>query len=178
MTRILFTLAAFLAAAVAGHLLMIRAIPSIVMGKAIDALIELDAPMHAFALSPKMTPQTQTVVRPSPDLAYSICIFDLAKGDVMVEAAPWRDYASLSVFDASTNNVFVTSLEQDVEAPRGVMITKAGRDADAPAGLPLLSLDANRGVILIRRLAPTQALFDEAAALTAQDKCALRERPA
>jgi uncharacterized membrane protein len=62
---------------------------------------------------------SRVVVRPSPDLLYSICPFDLSKGDLRVQAqVPPGTYWSVSVFDADTNNIFV---ENDRQARSGTV---------------------------------------------------------
>ncbi|MGB3754558.1 MAG: DUF1254 domain-containing protein [Parerythrobacter sp.] len=88
-------------------------------------LTALGTPQHAFRLAPRMTPQTQTVVRPSPDLAYSICLYDLtaAPEGLLVTMAAFDDYASLSFFDARTDNfatVRGTGRDLTVAAAAGV----------------------------------------------------------
>ncbi|MGA7713207.1 MAG: DUF1254 domain-containing protein [Rhizomicrobium sp.] len=60
---------------------------------------------------------SRVVVRPSPDLLYSICPFDLSKGDLRVQAeVPPGTYWSVSVFDADTNNIFVENDRQAKDA--------------------------------------------------------------
>ena len=53
------------------------------------------------------------VVRPSPDLLYSACPFDLSKGPLKITAhVPHSTYWSVSGFDAATNNFFVRDDQQ------------------------------------------------------------------
>ena len=70
-----------LASIAAGHAVVLFGAPSFIMGKAMAAMEERDVPTHAFALAKRMTPETQRVVRPSPDLAYSLCLFDFSSSD-------------------------------------------------------------------------------------------------
>ena len=47
------------------------------------------------------TPDNQPIVRPSPDLAYSSCPYDLSNGPLLINYVPVVGrYSSLSVFDA------------------------------------------------------------------------------
>ena len=52
----------------------------------------------------------RAIVRPSPDLLYAGCAFDLADGPLRIQATVPRDtYWSLSMFAANTDNFFVVN---------------------------------------------------------------------
>jgi uncharacterized membrane protein len=95
--------------------------------------------------APPPTHESFAVVMPSPDLAYSICIFDLADGPVQVIADfPEGAYWSISAYASNTDNFFVAN-DQTSNAPpaRFVFGTKAdGDDVIVPP--------SRRGVILLR----------------------------
>ncbi|WP_411341718.1 DUF1254 domain-containing protein [Sphingopyxis sp. J-6] len=97
------------------------------------------------------TPERQPVVRPSPDLAYSSCPYDLSAGPVSIDVAPVAGrYSSLSVFDAATDVIFVRN---DVEAggkPYRIIVARAGQAV--PAGAEVVRTDHDRGIALIRLL--------------------------
>ena len=97
------------------------------------------------------TPERQPVVRPSPDLAYSSCAYDLSSGPVAIDVTPVQGrYSSLSIFDAATDVIFVRN---DVEAggkPYRVVVARAGQAV--PAGAAVVRTDHDRGIALIRLL--------------------------
>ncbi|MBL8650176.1 MAG: DUF1254 domain-containing protein [Sphingopyxis sp.] len=97
------------------------------------------------------SPQRQPVVRPSPDLAYSSCSYDLSAGPVAIDVTPVPGrYSSLSIFDAATDVIFVRN---DVEAegkPYRIIVARAGQTA--PAGAEVVRTDHDRGIALIRLL--------------------------
>jgi len=97
------------------------------------------------------SPQRQPVVRPSPDLAYSSCPYDLSAGPVAIEVTPVAGrYSSLSVFDAATDVIFVRN---DVEAggkPYRIVVARDGQTV--PAGAEVVRTDHDRGIALIRLL--------------------------
>jgi uncharacterized membrane protein len=67
-------------------------------------------PANQFAFAPMTTADNQTIVRPSPDLSYSTCVFDMSKGPVLVDVQPVPDhYWSVSIFDARTDVAAVRS---------------------------------------------------------------------
>lgn len=165
----------FVTAAVAGlaaHVFTVQAAPAFIMGRAMDAMAQRGVPLHAFSLAPRTTPQTQTVVRPSPDLAYSVCRFDFDQldGPLTVRMAAWDGYSSVSFFDAETNN-FLTVRGDGVA--REVVLH--GPDAKAQTGA---RSPTAKGLILIRRLAPTAADYDRVTRISASDLCTADPSPA
>ena len=47
-----------------------------------------DGASNRFVFSKMATADNQPIVRPSPDLSYSTCVFDLSKGPVLVDVTP------------------------------------------------------------------------------------------
>ncbi|WP_114521631.1 DUF1254 domain-containing protein [Altererythrobacter sp. ZODW24] len=167
MKRLLGPLALAVIAALAGHFLVLQQAPSFIMDRALVMLEQRGIPLHGFQLAERMTPETQSVVRPSPDLAYSACRFDFdeAPDGIKVRMAATPDYASLSFFDANTNN-FLT-LRGEGETRETILLPPGS--AEPPEGSAVSP--TTRGVILIRRLAPTQEAYDAVAAIAAGDAC-------
>ncbi len=172
MIRTVAALALFALAAVVGHWTVISAAPGFIMTTAMGRLEEQGLPLHAFVLAPRATPQNQVIVRPSPDLAYSLCRFDLSDGPVLIEGEVWTAYASLSVYDAKTDNVFATSLDSARDEPRAVIVAMQGQSAGDRAGeRAIVRLTSPQGLALIRRLAPSDALYARAAIAAEGDRC-------
>ncbi len=142
---------------IAAHFAIVYLAPQFIMDRAYTMLGERGTPMHGFQLAPQMRPETQSVVRPSPDLAYSGCRFDLsqAPNGLRVRMAAYDGYSSLSFFDAQTNN-FIT-LRGDGKA-KEVVLTRENSPSE-------------KGIILIRRLAPTQSEYAAAAQIARGDVC-------
>lgn len=90
--------------------------------------------------------ESRFVVRPSPDLAYSVCVFDLGKGPVAIDAfVPPQRYWSLSVFDATTDNIFSVN-DRAVRGGRyALTLTKDGANGS-------LTVPGGKGIALIRIL--------------------------
>ena len=164
--RSLIALLVLLASIAVGHAAVLFLAPSFIMGKAMTAMEDRGIPTHAFRLAERMTPQSQTVVRPSPDLAYSLCLFDFSDGaqSVEIETAPWRDYASVSAFDAQTNNFATVRGNGEQIALRLLPPGANARDNAVVA-------PSEKGIVLIRRLAPTQEAYEEVAAIAPADTC-------
>jgi len=86
----------------------------------------------------------------------------------------WPDYGSLSIFDADTDNVYAGSLDARLpEAPgtRRIIVALAGQTVDAAEGVDVVIVKKPEALALIRRLAPSQGLYDAAAALVPISTC-------
>jgi uncharacterized membrane protein len=166
MMRWLGPLATALICAAAAHAATLHFAPAMIMNRAMDALAERGVALHRFTAPQRVTPQTQSVVRSSPDLYYALCRYDLSDPGktLALRMAAWPDYQSLSFFDARTNN-FATL--RGAGETVNVRLLAPGSAARAGA---IVSPTAS-GVILIRRLAPDGESFAAAAAASAQDMC-------
>lgn len=97
------------------------------------------------------TAQNQPIVRPSPDLAYSSCPYDLSHGPLLIKVtpAPGR-YSSLSIFDARTDVVFVRNDLQAGGKPYEIIVARP--DQAVPKGQEVVRVNYDRGIALIRLL--------------------------
>lgn len=119
-----------------------------------------NAPTNAMAHAPMMTAEQRTIVRPSPDLAYSTCLFDLADGPIEISVEPIdAPYWSLSVFDSRTNVVFVRNDSETDDGP--VHITLARDDQTVAQDIETIRIPSDRGIALVRILLTDRGSFDE-----------------
>jgi uncharacterized membrane protein len=109
-------------------------------------------------------------------LAYSACRFDLseAPNGVRVKMASYDGYSSLSFFDAQTNNF--RTIRGNGEARETVLLPSDYTFAASSAGLIVTHPDMTRapsqkGIILIRRLAPTDDDYAKVAEASVGDLC-------
>lgn len=157
-----------LASAAAAHAVTLNFAPAVIMNRAMTALEHRGVALHAFTAPQRINPQTQTVVRSSPDLYYALCRYDLGDPDMRLDLIMenWPDYQSLSFFDAQTDN-FVTM--RGTGERISVRLLPPGSSAQDGA----IVSPTTKGVILIRRLAPDSARFDAAAEAGRGDACRL-----
>ncbi|MEL7540788.1 MAG: DUF1254 domain-containing protein [Pseudomonadota bacterium] len=163
--RLIIAVMVFAVCACAGHFFVLSQIPGLVIGKAHQALQDQGIGQNVWVQTPRQTPQSQRIVRPSPDIAYAICRFDTRDGPVRISAPTWDGYGSLSIFNDRTDNVFVQDLSE-ISTFDGITVRRRADDSSPDA----LILDGD-GIALIRRLAPTQDAFDRAAVLVADARC-------
>jgi uncharacterized membrane protein len=168
MKRWLGPVLVMLAVAAAAHAAALHFAPSLIMSRAMAALAERGVALHRFTQPARITPQTQQVVRSSPDLYYALCRYDLggAGAQVALTMAAWPDYQSLSFFDARTDN-FAT-LRGSGKAVSVTLLPPGSPTAQGAIVSP-----TTKGVILIRRLAPSASDFAAAAQAGAGDQCEL-----
>jgi uncharacterized membrane protein len=87
----------------------------------------------------------------------------------------WPEYGSLSIFEADTDNVYASSLDTRAEGTPGtrrVIVALEGQDLSAAGAAEQVILKKPEAMALIRRLAPTQAAYEAAAALIPASRCA------
>lgn len=126
---------AFALAAGVGHVATILAAPPAIMHVALGKLSQDRSVINRFVFGERVTQQSRNVVRPSPDLAYASCVYDLSDGPLLVSAAPSPDggYVSISVFDARTDNIAVFDTSQ---FPQGIRFVLAREGAGCSGRLP------------------------------------------
>lgn len=162
-------LLAMLATAVIAAIGGLFAMPHVIMGIAIDRMAER-AGENKFYHAPLTTPENQTIVRPSPDLAYSACAYDLSRGPVRIEVQPLPGrYSSLSIFDARTDVIFVRNDAQARGQAYG--ITLALPHHSVGAGADVVRTDYSRGIALVRLLLKEPGEAAEVEAARAKSTC-------
>lgn len=125
---------------------------------------------NRFAFSAMSTADNQPIVRPSPDLSYSTCVFDLSKGPVLVDVAPVPDrYWSVSIFDARTDVAAVRSDRDTDGKPARLALMKSGQIV--PQDYEPVVLRYDRGLALIRILLANPDEFPTIDAIRRKSTC-------
>jgi uncharacterized membrane protein len=157
-----------LIAGVVTHLAIIHAAPRVAMNIAIERIGE--GRVNAWRFGERVTPESRAIVRPSPDFAYSACPYDLSRGPVVISVAPWDQYWSLSLYADNSDNFFTLN---DREARYGGEITLVRAGAAHPeGGSMVIESPSQRGIALVRRLAPRAQNYVAAAQTAREDVCA------
>ena len=103
---------------------------------------------------PLSTAASRVIVLPSPDLAYALCVYDLRKGPVDIDAAPdWPSYWSVALYAANTDNYLVRNDRQAQQRPvHWRLQLSATPHRLLPAGRETVVAPAARGLVLLRVL--------------------------
>ena len=123
----------------------------------------------------------RTVVRPSPDLLYTVCVFDLSKGDLQISAPVPDSYASVSGFAADSSNFFAVNdrtatISKDGRKRFELLLTRRAAPA-AATGTQVVVSPSDRGLVLFRTLiTDDSALPGLQAGFQSQQHCILKPR--
>jgi len=164
--------AATLVIALAVHLASIVLIPHVVMDRTLG-LMTRNADFNTMRFTPRPTSVSRAIVRPSPDLLYSTCPYDLSRGPLLVWArVPHGTYWSVSAFAANTDNFFVRN---DRQASKGevrfVLLAPDAKAAPDANGAIRVRSPTTRGLVLIRTLINDDANLSEIDAERRQARC-------
>jgi uncharacterized membrane protein len=171
MNRQLKLLGLFAGAAVLGHIGLVVAVPHVLMRVVMNRMSGDGAAVNQFQFGDRTTKDSRRVVRPSPDLAYASCVYDLSKGPLLISAAPSPEggYASLSVFAGNSDNIAALDT---TEFPGGIRFVLVRAGQAAPVGERVVESPTDKGIILDRRLAPSEKLFAKVDQARRADSCA------
>ena len=76
-----------LALAVVFHLLTVTLFPRVIMAVAIRRILNRSgSEINTLIHSPRVTVDSRQVVKPSPDLLYSICVYDVSEKPLRITA--------------------------------------------------------------------------------------------
>lgn len=152
--------------------------PQIVMAEVMDRISERGTMRHVWRAGPRTGPDSRVIVRPSPDLSYAACVYDLSEGPVRIQVAPWDDYWSLSLYALDTDNFWTAN---DRDYPDGLTIDLMppgfGEETASAPGIIQVQSETTAGVALIRRLAPDAGRHAQAVALLEGDRCTTDRTP-
>jgi len=173
MTRnwLLPILAGLAVAAVAWHGTLL-ATPYVLMSAAMKKISSANGNGRAnvFGFGEMATADRQPIVRPSPDLVYSSCVFNLSQGPVLVDVAPVPGkYWSVSIFDARTDVAAVRSDRDTGGKPARLALVRKGQVA--PKGYDVVQLDHDKGIALMRILLSDPAEYAEVDAIRRKSTC-------
>ena len=155
MIRRLKTVLIFIVAVVAIHLLTIWAAPRLIMQVVMNGSRAQALNMqNRAAFSAPITAASRDVVMPSPDMLYSMCVFDLSKGPVRIAANPeLKTYWSIALYAANSDNFFVVNDRQAAGAPVDLWLVGPDTKAmAAPPGSKLVASPSTQGFLLMRVL--------------------------
>ena len=156
-------IAAMLLVAAAVHAATLLLLPRFIMLRTMAGMTKLAGAANTIAHAPRATWRSRGVVRPSPDLLYSFCIYDLgaAGGAVRVSAHDMpQSYWSVSVFDADTNNFYALNDEQSKTGAADFILMPQARSAEA-GRVPIVGAPTSRGIVLFRTLVNDEARLAE-----------------
>ncbi len=136
--------------AVMFHIITINAYPYYVMLKLKKSR---EGAMNAIVHAPVISAESREVVRPSSDLLYSVCGYDLSEKPLRVTAAiPEDTYWSVSMFADNTDNFFVMN-DRELESKEvDIVLIRKGDGYTAEGNTMVVESPSKKGVVLLRML--------------------------
>jgi len=141
------------------HVVAVAALPRLIMGRVLR-VFAAQGGEGVFVHPALATDASRTIVRPSPDLAYSSALFDVSQRPLHVTVPVTAPYTSLSGFAANTDNFFAVN-DQTAGGPViDVVIVGPSTPGDVRLlGARVFQSPSDRGVLLVRRVVPSPDAF-------------------
>jgi len=142
--------------AVVAYIAVLGGTPYLIMGRTMKGVANR-AGGYNTALSGGQLPTSASrgVVRPSPDLLYTACAFDVSGGPVLIAGAPSDAYWSVALYAANTDNFYVLDDRQAAGKPVAIVLVSQDRLQSIPADYKtarIVEPPSKRGIVLFRYL--------------------------
>ena len=153
---------ATLALAVIFHLATVMTIPRLAMKTAHKRILKKSgARINTLLHSSRVTVDSRDVVKPSPDLLYSLCVYDVSEKPLRITAPVPDTYWSISFYQTNTDNFYVLNDRQAKTNPVNILLV--GPDMTVPeiANAQVVVASTTRGVFLLRSLIMDESKLDD-----------------
>lgn len=134
------------------HWLAVANTPTIIMSRVMSAMGTRN--VNQIAHTERATAAARRIVKPSPDLFYSLCVFDVTRQPLKITtAAPTDTYWSVAFYAANTDNFFVLNDAQANGQPATIVLM--GPDQAVPPqseGTRIVTAPTTKGIVLFRTL--------------------------
>jgi uncharacterized membrane protein len=171
MKRWSYRILATLALAAVFHVLTVMALPRAMMVAFSWKGKDLGQRSNVLYHGPRVTADSRTVVRPSPDLLYSACAYDVSKAPLRISALVPDTYWSLSFFASNTDNFFVINDREVKTNPLDILLVGPGMSYKNPGNAQVVTSPSNRGVAIIRILITDENRIEELTKIQRQASC-------
>lgn len=126
--------------------------PTIIMSRAMAAIGGKGT--NVITHGERATAAARRIVKPSPDLLYSQCVYDVSRRPLKItSAAPTDTYWSVALYAANTDNFFVLNDTQAKGLPATIILMGPGQTVPPqPDGTHVVTAPSTKGVVLFRTL--------------------------
>lgn len=150
-------LAGTIALAAVFHILTVFALPYGIMNRAMAGIANQAGGVNKPVYPERANAAARGIVRPSPDLLYTACVYDVSAQPVKLTSPVPDTYWSLSTFASNTDNFFVVN-DRQVKSDRVEIILAANEEAGSGKGIPVIVAPSSKGIVLFRSLVPSEDL--------------------
>lgn len=134
------------------HWFVISTAPSVIMWRAMARVAQ--ARVNSISHGERATEESRAIVKPSPDLLYSTCSFDISRRPLkIVTGAPADTYWSVALYADNTDNFFVLNDTKAQGQAATIILLGPGQSAPVDtAGTITVNSPSTRGLVLFRTL--------------------------
>jgi uncharacterized membrane protein len=145
----------FTTIAIVAHFAFQLGFPYLIMSRTMSRFATKAGGLNAAVSTNLPNASSRDVVKPSPDILYTACAFDISDGPVLVGGTPSQAYWSMALYASNTDNFFVINDRQAEGKPVFVVIaTERMRDRIPPEqrSLKVVEPPSDKGIVLFRYL--------------------------
>ncbi len=152
------------------HTLTVFGLPYGIMNRAMAGIASQAGGVNKPVYPDRPTAEARGIVRPSPDLLYTACVYDVSARPVKLTSPVPDTYWSLSTFASNTDNFFVVN-DRQVKTDRIEIILASSEEAGGNKGIPVIVAPSSKGIVLFRSLVPSEDLRAEIDTKRRQANC-------
>lgn len=152
------------------HILTIFALPYGIMDRAMAGIAAQAGGVNKPLYPEPATAASRGIVRPSPDLLYTACVYDVGARPLRITSPVPDTYWSLSMFASNTDNFFVVN-DRQANAGSIEIILATDESANGGSGAPVVVAPSSRGIILFRSLIASEEERASIDAMRRQSGC-------
>ncbi|MCP4623653.1 MAG: DUF1254 domain-containing protein [bacterium] len=135
------------------HFLTVTLFPRVIMALAFQRILDRsDSEINTMVHSPRVTVDSRQVVKPSPDLLYSICVYDVSEKPLRITATVPDTYWSISFYQANTDNFYVLNDRQANSNPIDIILVGPDMAVPRAENTRVVVAPTNKGVFPLRSL--------------------------
>ncbi|MFP4474987.1 MAG: DUF1254 domain-containing protein [Desulfatibacillaceae bacterium] len=128
-------------------------VPEAVCADRMAAMLEAAGGSNRYLHGPPANADFRAVVKPSPNLAYSACVYDVSEAPLAMEFPAHDDFWVNQVVADNTDSVAYTGLRDVGPRPsKFVLVSGDTPPTDIPGGFEVLHTPTPTGVMLLRYL--------------------------
>lgn len=135
------------------------AVVSYIPYKAMDVVMNTrfkEIPRNAMIPAPPTTEQSRNVVRPSPDILYSVCIYDVSQKPLLFTCKIPDGYWSLSFYGDNTDNFFVINDRQTKTDPVNILLVDKNSNVTGYENAVVVRAATDKGLAVVRMIVPDE----------------------
>lgn len=134
------------------HWFVVNEAPTVIMWRAMAKVGS--GRVNTIAHGERATEEARAIVKPSPDLLYSTCTFDVSRRPLkIVTGAPADTYWSVALYADNTDNFFVLNDTKANGQPATIILLGPGQSAPIDtAGTITVNSPSTKGLVLFRTL--------------------------